>query len=118
MKLYCGSYLDVTKGEPSQTSELTQEVKDSTLEDLHHTITNLSNRQTLLENSINKSIISTVEAKIAPVQAELSSFKADSNSQLGTILGKIDSIENNQMANIFTVVRGIFSQYFPQHHRP
>ena len=116
--LYFGSYLDVTKGEPSQTSELTQENKDQTIQSIQSTIQSLADRQTALETSLQDTINNTVDTKLAPVKKDLSEFKKESSDQLGQILDKLNGIETSQNTTIATTVRSIFCEYFPQQQQP
>ena len=117
--LYYGSYLNVTKGEDTQTSEITQESKiventggNETLEDLRKTVEAIKAQQKDMESSIMNKVDTAIENKIDPLKSEISSMRTNNESKIGQVLDELTNLQNGQATAIATAVTNAMAAFY------
>lgn len=113
VNLYYGSYLEVTKGDNSKVENTTTH-DDNTVSSMQQSMQSLMDRQEALENNLQSTVDNAIDKKLAPVREEISELKRESTSMFGSILDRIEAIQDNQNTTIASTVRRIMSEFFPE----
>ena len=101
------SYVDVTKSQLTQTSDITQENEND--DDLRSIVTKLTNNYNALKNSMSLSITTAVNnaisEQVAPIQKQVNEMKSDYDDKFEKFLAKSE-IQDSKLDRILQILGG------------
>lgn len=106
-----GSYLDVSKGEATQASEITQEVDNQTMSELRDTVKSLKESQLKIEQNLVSTVNNAVDNKIQPLKQEMENIKKANETGLGAVLKQLGEIRANQRTEIASAVTAAMTAF-------
>ena len=106
-----GSYLDVTKGEQTQPSEITSDNDLQTIDDLRAAIKEIKSKQDSFEANLSSTIDTAVESKIKPLQTEITTMKSSAETKMEEVLNTLNSIQSNQATAIAAAVTNAMTAF-------
>ena len=108
-----GTYLDVTKGENTQASEITTD-QDNTVNELRNAVKDLQSKQESLENKLSTTIDNAVDKKIIPLKQEITIMRTTNDSKIGEVLTQIGNLQSNQAVTIANAVTNAMAAFYNQ----
>lgn len=106
-----GTYLNVAKSEPTQTSEITADNETQTISKLRQAVQELKNKQDEFESNLTTKTDNAVTTKLQPLQNEITIMRNNNESKIGEVLDQLNQIQNNQATAIAAAVTSAMAAF-------